>query len=65
MEVIKEKYPKTWKWLAAMHPFIIIRGEKTVIVKFDDGRDALQLTYDKIESFETTTEEEETFWSQF
>jgi hypothetical protein len=59
MEVLKEKYPRTLEWLRSLDPFIIIRGENKVIVKFSDGRPSLSLGYEKIDYFESHPDETE------
>lgn len=53
MEILKEKYPRALEWIQSLDPFIIIRGEKNVIVKFSDGRPSLTLTYQRIEDYES------------
>ena len=53
MEVLKEKYPRTIEWITSLDPFIVIRGEKNVIVKFSDGRPSLTLSYERIEDYES------------
>ena len=62
MEILKEQFPKTTQWIDSLHPFIVIRGEKQVIVKFDDGRPSLELPYDKIRAFENNNEDEPFSW---
>jgi hypothetical protein len=55
MEILKEKYPRTLEWINSLDPFIVIRGEKNVVVRFADGRPSLLLSYDKIEDYEANT----------
>jgi hypothetical protein len=52
MEVLQQQFPKTAAWIEARHPFIVIRGERHVIIRFSDGRESLQLSYDQINAFE-------------
>lgn len=53
MEVLRERYPRTAEWINSLDPFIVIRGDTHVIVKFGDGRPSLMLTYDKIQGYES------------
>ena len=62
MEKFKEHYPKTGLWLESLEPFIVIRGDKHVIVKFADGRETLQLSYEKIKLFEQRKDESDFAW---
>jgi len=52
MEILKEKYPRTLEWIHSLDPFIVIRGENNIIVKFADGRPSFELSYDRIEDYE-------------
>lgn len=53
MEVLKDKYPRTYAWINSLDPFIVIRGDKQMVIKFSDGRTSLELSFDAIEDFET------------
>jgi hypothetical protein len=63
MEILQQQFPKTAAWIDTLNPFIVIRGEKQVIVKFSDGRESLQLSYDKIKAFERNAEGGGFSWS--
>jgi hypothetical protein len=52
MEMLKEKYPRTLEWINSLDPFIVIMGEKNVVVRFANDRPSLLLSYDKIEDYE-------------
>jgi hypothetical protein len=63
MEALQQQFPKTAEWIHSLGPLIIIRGEKQVIVKFSDGREPLQLSFDKIKAFEDQTETAAFSWN--
>lgn len=63
MEKLKEQFPKTLEWIHSLQPFVIIRGEKHIIVKFSDGRESIELSYDKIIAFENKSDEEDFSWT--
>lgn len=52
MEILKEKYPRTLEWINSLDPFIVIRGEKNVVIRFSDERPSLLLSYDNMDDYE-------------
>ncbi len=52
MEVLREKYPRATEWIRSLDPFIVIRGDKHVIIKFSDDRVPLELSYEAIADIE-------------
>jgi hypothetical protein len=62
MDILQEQFPKTLEWIESLAPFIIIRGDHQVIVKFSDGRHPLLLSHEKIEAFENRNGNETFLW---
>jgi hypothetical protein len=58
MDLLNDKFPKTAAWIEKLQPFIVLRGDKHLILKFSDGRESLKLSYDKINEFEQSGSEE-------
>ncbi len=52
MDTLENQYPKTAAFVDRLQPFIVIRGDKHLILKFSDNRESLKLSYEKIEAFE-------------
>jgi hypothetical protein len=63
MEVLKEDFPRTHAWIDSLKPFIVIRGDNQVIIKFADGRLPLELSYDKIRAFEKQQQGDAFSWN--
>lgn len=51
-QLIAEKYPKTAALIEKLQPFIILRGDQHIILKFSDGRETIRFNYEKINAFE-------------